>query len=90
VVTGTLIFEDPAADGSGFYYDTDNGERLIIKYDYSNGLSPYQDPKYAEYLNVHTRLTYTYRGETGYLFTMVSYYRGDRLPVVEVNSLEKL
>jgi len=69
VVTGELHYSDPASDGPGLYYMTDSAETLIIKDDTANLESV--DPKYADFVNIHSRLTFTYSGEKGCLWSMI-------------------
>jgi hypothetical protein len=69
MVTGYVRFSDPAFDGSGLYYDTDSGEILIITVSFGNP-APSMELKFPDYLNVHSRLKFTYGGEKGCLFRM--------------------
>ena len=69
MVTGTLRYSDPASDGQGMYYITDDAETLIIKDDTANLTS--RDPKYSDFVNIHSRLTFTYSGEKGCLWSMI-------------------
>ena len=88
VTTGTLRFSDPAVDGLGLYYETDNAEVLIIKDDTANMTS--LDPKFPDFVNIHSRLTFTYSGEKGCLSTMVPGPCSNLLRKVAVDKLEKL
>jgi hypothetical protein len=88
VTTGTLRYSDPAADGVGLYYETDDTELLIIKDDTANMVS--QDPKYSDFVNIHSRLTFNYNGDRGCLSSMMPGPCTNPLRKVIVNKLEKL
>jgi hypothetical protein len=87
VVTGTLHYSNPASDGAGLYYVTDSTETLIFT-DYTVSMSP--DPKYSDFINVHSRLTYTWGGEKGCTVSMISAPCTNSLRKVVVVKLEKL
>ena len=88
MVTGTLRYSDPAADGSGLYYVTDDTETFIIKDDTADLTS--LDPKYVDFVNIHSRLTFTYSGEKGCLSSMIPGPCTNPLRKVMVSKLEKL
>jgi hypothetical protein len=88
VTTGFLRFSDPAYDGLGLYYDTDSAETIIIKDDTANLIS--RDPKYSDFVNIHSRLTFTDSSERGCLSGMAPGPCAHMLRKVRVNKLEKL
>jgi hypothetical protein len=88
VTTGFLRFSDPAYDGVGLYYETDSAETIIIKDDTVNLTS--RDPKYSDFVNIHSRLTYTDSSERGCLSGMAPGPCAHPLRMVRVNKLEKL
>ncbi len=87
-VTGELRYSDPAADGLGLYYVTDSTESLVIVDDTANLTS--LDPKYSDFVNVHSRLTFTDSHERGCLSGMIPGPCANPLRKVRVNKLEKL
>ena len=88
IITGTLRYSDPAVDGAGLYYETDSAEVLIIKDDTANMES--REPKYIDFVNIHSRLTFTDSGEKGCLSGMMPGPCTNRHRLVTVNKLEKL
>jgi hypothetical protein len=89
VVSGTLRYSNPAFDGAGLYYTTDSAETLIFK-DYTVSMSPDMDPKYSDFINVHSRLMYTWGGEKGCTVGMNTAPCTNNLRKVVVIKLEKL
>lgn len=88
VTAGFLRFSDPAYDGAGLYYVTDSAETIIIKDDTANLSS--QDPKYSDFVNIHSRLTFTDSSERGCLSSMIPGPCAHPLRMVRVDKLEKL
>ncbi|MHA4810767.1 hypothetical protein ACX0G9_21855 [Flavitalea flava] len=81
---GTLYFQDPAADGVGFYYKIDTSGEFILSPDFSN-------PEWNQYINVHTSLKFVYLGKKScYEFGMAPLACGTPLRSVEVISFTKL
>lgn len=50
-VHGTLYFQDPAVDGAGHFFRVDITDELLLSPDF-------KDPKYKQYINVHTSLKF--------------------------------
>jgi|SRR5450631_2980722 len=88
VTTGTLHYSDPAYDGQGLFYETDQAEILAINADAANMTS--QGPKYIDFVDTHSRLVFTYNGKKGCLFSMISGVCTNPHREVIVNKLEKL
>ena len=64
--TSGVLHYDNFADGWGLYYETDSKEHLIFKNTFSSDSAQYQH--FKPYVNLHTRLNYSYHGETGCLY----------------------
>jgi hypothetical protein len=86
-ITGTLLFSDPASDGAGLYFDTDEGEFLLFKNIFSDYNAQYQH--YIDFIGVYSRLSFIDRGETGCTFGMLPCAQQHPLRLVEVVKLEK-
>ena|ERR1700712_1973080 len=86
-VTGTLRYSDPASDGGGLYYITDSNEFLLFKNEFPDYYTQYQH--YLEFVDVHTRLTYIDKGETGCMLGMMPCAQQKPTKMVEVVKLGK-
>ena len=83
-----MTFIDPAVDGPGMIYRTDDEENILFKNDFSDYSAQYLH--YKEFVGVHTQLTYVDEGEKGCSFAMIPNYCEDhKLRVVVVQKLEK-
>ncbi|HEY1872724.1 MAG TPA: hypothetical protein VGG71_16810 [Chitinophagaceae bacterium] len=86
-IIGTLRYSSPISDGIGLYFDTDEGELLLFKNIFSDYNAQYQH--YIDFIDVHSRLTFIDRGETGCTFGMLPCAQQHPLRLVEVVKLEK-
>jgi len=85
-ITGTLYYSDPAVDGPGLYFETDAGEPLLFKNEFSDYYTQYLH--YKEWVGVHTRLSFIDNGETGCSLGMVPCPQQHPMRLVEVVKLE--
>ncbi len=68
-ISGTLHYSDPAVDGAGLFYETDKGELLLFKNEFTDLYTQYM--VFKNYVGVHTSLTYQDTGTTGCTLGMV-------------------
>jgi hypothetical protein len=85
--TGTLRYSDPAVDGPGLYFETDESEPLLFKNEFSDFYTQYQ--YYKEWVDLHSHLTYIDKGETGCSLGMVPCPQQHPMRLVQVVKLEK-
>jgi len=86
-ITGTLHYSDPAVDGPGLYFETDASEPLLFKNEYPDYNAQYLH--YKEWVDIHARLTFVDRGETGCSQGMVPCPQQHPMRLVQVVKLEK-
>jgi hypothetical protein len=86
-ITGTLRYSSPVSDGIGLYFDTDENEPLLFKNTFSDYNAQYQH--YIDFVDVHSRLTFIDRGETGCSLGMLPCPQQHPMRLVEVVKLEK-
>jgi hypothetical protein len=86
-ITGTLKYTDPAVDGPGLYFETNSGEPLLFKNEFSDYYTQYQH--YKEWVDVHARLTFVDNGETGCSLGMVPCPLQHLMRLIKVVKLEK-
>src|SRR5215475_9323668 len=67
-ISGTLHYSDPAVDGAGLTYQTDNGENLLFKNEDADLYT--QHMRYKDLVDVHSSLTYQDTKTTGCPFSM--------------------
>jgi hypothetical protein len=86
-ISGVLHYSDPAVDGPGLYFETDASEPLLFKNEFSDYYTQYVH--YKEWVDLHTRLTFIDKGETGCSLGMVPCPQQHPMRLVEVVKLEK-
>jgi hypothetical protein len=87
-ISGVLHYSDPAVDGAGLIYETDKGENLLFKNEFSDLHTQYL--KYKNLLEVHSSLTYENTGTTGCPASMIPDYCAQHpLAIVVVIQLVK-
>lgn len=86
-ITGTLRYSSPISDGVGLYFETDENESLLFKNEFSDYNTQYLH--YIDFVDVHSRLTFIDRGETGCSFGMLPCAQQHPMRLVEVVKLEK-
>jgi len=85
--TGTLRYSNPAVDGPGLYFETDESEPLLFKNEFSDLYTQYQH--YKEWVDLHSRLTFIDRGENGCSQGMVPCPQQHPIRLIQVVKLEK-
>jgi hypothetical protein len=78
---------DPAVDGPGLYFETDSGEPLLFKNEFSDYHIQYQH--YKEWVDVHARLTFVDHREMGCSLGMVPCPLQHPMRLIKVVKLEK-
>ena len=88
LTTGTLYYSDPAVDGAGLFYQTDKGENLLFKNEFSDDHTQYLH--YKDLVGLHSRLTFSDTGESGCTRGMIPCPQQTPLRIVKELKLEKL
>ena len=87
VISGTLYYSDPAVDGGGLIYGTDDKESILFKNEFSDYYTEYL--YYKDFVGIHSRLTYRDTGETGCTLGMVPCAEQHKLRIFQVLKLER-
>jgi hypothetical protein len=85
-INGTLHYSDPASDGIGLYFVTDENEPLLFKNEFSDFKAQYLH--YIDFVDVHSRLKFIDHGETGCSLGMLPCPQQHPMRLVEVVKLE--